>query len=217
MPDDQKTELVEVCYLMAEQRLTSATGGNVSVKMPDGTFLVTPSRLHKRRVKAKDLIRIDDAGTILEGKRTPTSEVPMHLAVYRAISGAGAVIHAHPPFATGYALACMEMDTKPSSEAYFILGSKVPLIEYGRPSTEGLARLMEESVHKEYKAYLLANHGVLTWGSNLWEAFDVLDTLEMYAHSLFAATLLGGAVPLPESECAWLTEKISNMASANNS
>ncbi|MHB0999430.1 MAG: class II aldolase/adducin family protein [Armatimonadota bacterium] len=209
MSDDPRSVMAEICYLLATQRLTSATGGNVSMRLPDGTFWVTPSRLHKRRVKAEELVRIDDAGNVLEGTRTPTSEVPMHLAAFRALPCAGAVIHAHPPFATGYALACMEMETVSSSEAYAILGSKVPLIGYARPSTDGLAQIIEESVVKGHKAYLMANHGVLTWGADLWEAFDVLDTLEMYAHSLFTATILGGAVPLSEDECAWLAKKFA--------
>jgi L-fuculose-phosphate aldolase len=201
--------VAEICTLLASQQLTTATGGNVSVRLPDGTFLVTPSRFHKRRVKEKDIVRINNNGDIVEGTRVPTSEVPMHLAIYNAIPEAGAIIHAHPPYATGYSFTCKDLETLVSSEAYFVLGSKIPLIEYARPSTQDLGRIMSESMTKDHKAYLMANHGVITWGTDIWDAFDILDTLEMYAHSHFVATLAGGAVQLPVEECEWLRKKSS--------
>lgn len=205
--EEPRDELVEVCHLMASQSFTSATGGNVSVKMPDGTIWLTPSRLHKRKVQIEDLVLINDEKQILDGERAPTSEVPMHLAVYRALPQAGAVIHAHPPVATGFALACKPLDASASSEAYFILGPGVPLLPYARPSTEELATMVGAAMDPMYKAYLLANHGVLTWGADLSEAYDILDTLEMFAQSQFAAMQLGGAGPLPAEELDWLRQK----------
>lgn len=207
MPNDLRTTMADICSLIASQRLTSATGGNISAKLPDGTCLVTPSRRHKRRVEEKDLVRISGEGEVLEGARVPTSEAPMHLAIYRAIPEAGAIIHAHPPYATGFALACREIETDSSSEAVFVLGSRVPLIGYARPSTDDLGEVVSQAMTKNHKACLMANHGVITWGSDLWDAFDVLDTLELFAHSLFVATMMGGAVSLSEEELRWLAGK----------
>ena len=209
MPSDIRAITADICTLMASQRLTTATGGNVSVRLPDGTFLVTPSRFHKRRVKEKDLVRINGSGEVVEGDRTPTSEVPMHLAIFNSIPEAGAIIHAHPPYATGYSFTCKDLETIASSEAYFVLGSKIPVIEYARPSTQELGRIMAESMTKDHKAYLMANHGVITWGVDIWDAFDILDTLEMYAHSHFVASMAGGVVTLPIEECEWLKSKKS--------
>lgn len=209
MPNDMRAITADICTLLASQRLTTATGGNVSVRLPDGTFLVTPSRFHKRRVKEKDLVRINGSGDVVEGDRTPTSEVPMHLAIFNSIPEAGAIIHAHPPYATGYSFTCKDLETIASSEAYFVLGSKIPVIEYARPSTQELGRIMAESMTKDHKAYLMANHGVITWGVDIWDAFDILDTLEMYAHSHFVASMAGGVVPLSIEECEWLKSKKS--------
>ena len=207
LPDDPRSILVEVCHLMAAHEFTSATGGNVSVKVPDGSIWITPSCLHKRRVQIEDLVKVSSDGEILVGQRTPSSETIVHLAVYQALPGVGAVIHAHPPAATGFAQACREIDTRSSSEAYFILGPTVPLIPYARPSTPELADIVRRAMNTRNRAYLLANHGILTWGADLWEAYDILDTLEMFAQSQVVANSLGGLVPLPEEECRWLEEK----------
>lgn len=205
--DGVKELMVKVCHLLAERNFTTATGGNVSVRVEDGSFWVTPGRLHKARVTEADLVRIDGCGKKLEGARNPSSEALMHLAVYRALPRAGAVVHAHPPAATGYAQAGKAIDTGCSSEAVAILGPQVPLIRYERPSTDALAQAVADSMHPGQKAYLMANHGVLTWGADLWEAYDMLDTLEIFAQSLVVATLVGGPKELPRAEREWLVNK----------
>lgn len=207
MTSDPRTILVEICHLLAARNFTTATGGNISVKMPDGSYWITPSRLHKARVTLDDLICLSAGGEQLAGTRNPSSEMPLHLAMYRALPHIGAVIHAHPPAASGFAQACRPIDTRSSSEAVAILGAQVPLIPYERPSTRQLADAVETAQRKDQQAYLLANHGVLTWGVDLWDAYDILDTLEIFAQSLLAATLAGGPVPLPPEEVAWLLKK----------
>ncbi|MHB9131996.1 MAG: class II aldolase/adducin family protein [Armatimonadota bacterium] len=209
MSVDPRHILVEICHLLATRNFTTATGGNVSVKMPDGSYWVTPSRLHKARVQLEDLVRVDADGNVLEGTRQASSETLVHLAMYKALPQAGAVVHAHPPASTGFAQACKTIDTTSSSEAYVILGPEVPLIPYDRPSTQRLADLVGSAMDPRRPAYLMANHGVLTWGKDLWDAYDMLDTLEIYAQTLVVATLLGGAVPIPEDECKWLDHKFS--------
>lgn len=211
MSADPRELLVEVCHLLAAYRFTSATGGNVSVKLPDGTFWVTPTCLHKARVQVDDLVRVNAACEIVEGSRRPSSETLVHLAMYAALPRIGAVVHAHPPAATGFAQAGKAIDTKCSSEAYVILGAQVPLIPYDRPSTPQLAELVGRSMHPRHRAYLLANHGVLTWGKDLWEAYDMLDTLEVFSQSLLNAMVAGGPVPLPEEELAWLEKEFVTM------
>ncbi len=195
---------------MAARNFTTATGGNISVLLPDGTAWVTPSRLHKARVTLDDLVRVTLDGEQVAGARAASSETPMHLAMYRALPAAGAIIHAHPAYATGFAQACLPIDTRSSSEATVILGAEVPLIGYDRPSTQGLAALVGDSMRPDRKAYLMAQHGVLTWGGDLWEAYDILDTLEIFTMSLVVATVVGGAVPLPAAELAWLAKKFSS-------
>lgn len=211
MSVDPRPVFVEICHLLAARNFTTATGGNVSVKLPDGTFWVTPGSLHKARVQVEDLVRVDAAGTKLEGTRNPSSETLVHLAVYRALPQVGAVVHAHPPASTGFAQACKPIDTRSSSEASVILGPQVPLIPYDRPSTPELADLVQRSMVPRHKAYLMANHGVITWGRDLWEAYDILDTLEIFTQSLVVSTALGGAVPLPDEELQWLEKKFVSL------
>ncbi len=179
MSVDPRPLLVEICHLLAARNFTTATGGNVSVRFPDGSFWVTPTRLHKARVQIDDLVRVDAACTKLEGARQASSETLVHLAMYQALPQAGAVIHAHPPASTGYAQAYKAIDTSSSSEAYVILGREVPLIRYDRPSTAQLATLIGKAMQADRKAYLMANHGVLTWGEDLRGAYNILDTLEI--------------------------------------
>jgi len=194
-------------HLLAARNFTTATGGNVSARMPDGSCWITPSRLHKARVRVEDLVRVDAEGTVLEGDNVPSSETAMHLAALRALPQAGAIIHAHPIAATGFAQAGLPIDTTSSSEAYVILGSQVPLLPYATPSTNQLAEMVFTALCERNQAYLLANHGVLTWGTDLWGAYDILDTLELFAQSLLASSTLGGARKLPDHELAVLDTK----------
>jgi len=207
MSADPRFELVEICHLLAARSYTTATGGNVSMRLTDGTFWVTPGALNKMRVRVEDLVRVNAAGEVLEGTRKPSSETFMHLAAYQALPTAGAVIHAHPPYASGFSQAGKVLDTSSSSEAVAILGRDVPLLPYEHPSTRGLAELVGRSMRRDCKAYLLKHHGVLTWGADLWDAYDILDVLELYAHSLIAAIIAGGPQSLSESDLRWLQEK----------
>lgn len=207
MYDDPRNELVEICHLMAARNFTTATGGNVSVKLPDGTCWVTPSQVHKARVTVADLVRVDADFKVVEGTRRPSSETLVHLALYRALPKAGAVIHAHPPTACGFAQARKPLRTNSSSEGYVVLGDEVPLLPYERPGTVALAEQIAAAVDARHPAYLMANHGALTWGRDLWSSYDMLDTLELFAQSLLVSTLLGGAQPLSREELAELEEE----------
>ena len=203
---------MEICHLIAARGFTSATGGNISVRLDDGTSWVTPSRLHKARVAVSDLVRVDGTGKVVEGQRQPSSEQLVHLAIYRALPQAQAVVHAHPPAATGFAQACRPIDTRCSSEATVILGPEVPVIPYERPSTQALADAVGRAMTPRQKAYLLGQHGAVTWGGDLWEAYDILDTLEIFTQSLVVATIAGGAKPLPEVERQWLEQRFIGKA-----
>lgn len=206
MLTDPRNEIVEICHLLAKQRLTSATGGNVSVRQEDGSFWVTPSSLHKGRMTIDDLVCVDADLVVLQGWRRPSSETLLHLAIYLALPQAQAVVHAHPPFCGGYALACKPIPTDYATEACAIIGPEVPVVPYGRPSTPALAKEMEKTCHPANMAYLLANHGAVTWGKTLWQAYDVMETLEYYAQSLLCAQLLGGGKRIPEEEKAWIAQ-----------
>lgn len=209
MSYDPRSDIVEACHLLASQKLTSAAGGNVSVRMSDGTYWVTPTSLHKARVQVADLVRVNGDMEVVEGARKPSSETLVHLAMYRALPQAQAVVHAHPPISTGFALARTPIDTSCATEATAIFGPSVPVIPYGRPSTRALADEVERACAPRFKAYLMANHGVLSWGKDLWHAYDVMETLEMFAQSLLTAAAFGGAKLLPEEEARWIEQAYS--------
>jgi len=207
MSADPRIELVEICHLLAARSYTTATGGNVSVRLPDGTFWVTPGGLNKMRVNEEDLVRVNAAGEVLEGTRRQSSETFMHLMAYQALPAAGAVIHAHPPYATGFAQAGKTLDTSSSCEAVAILGRDIPLLPYAHPSSRELAELVGRFMRPACKAYMMSHHGVLTWGTDLWDAYDILDVMEIFAHALVASITIGSPISLPESDLRWLQEK----------
>lgn len=207
MSHDPRALVVEICSLLAAREFTTATGGNVSLRLPDNTFWVTPSMLHKARVGDADLVRVDIDGHILEGTRRPSSEIFMHLAAYKALPQAGGIIHAHPPYGTAVAQTGRTLDTSANAEALVVLGRKVPLIPYAHAGSSELAAVVGGAMQPLHKAYVMAHHGVITWGTDLWEAYDILDTLELCARSIALAALFGGAQALPESTLEALEEK----------
>ena len=207
MSDDPRALVVEICRLLAAREFTTATGGNVSVRLPDDTFWVTPSLLHKARVREDDLVRIDAAGNRLEGARKASSETFMHLEAYRALPQAKAVIHAHPPYGTAVAQTGGTLDTSSNAEAMVVLGRTVPLIPYAHAGSRELADLVGGAMQPLYKAYVMAHHGVITWGVDLWDAYDILDTMELCARSTALAAAFGGPKPLPDEMLATLEKK----------
>ena len=207
MSCNEKLDIVRVSNAMAARDFTTATGGNISVRTVENGCWITPSRLHKALVTENDLVLVDKDGQKISGDRDASSEGMLHLAVYRALPQAGAVIHAHPPYINGFAQNCIPIDTRSSSEAVFLLGAEVPVLPYFRPGTFDLADGVEKAVNSRQQAYLLANHGVICWGINLQEAYDILDTLELFARSLVISRILGGEKPLPPQEVQWLEDK----------
>ncbi len=205
-------EIVQVSNSMAARGFTTATGGNISIRTPENGCWITPSRLNKALVTDEDLVQTDKDGRKISGHRDASSEIMLHLAVYRALPKAGAVIHAHPPYINGFAQNCIPIDTRSSSEAAFLLGAEVPVLPYFRPATNELADGVENAVNHRQQAYLLANHGVICWGVNLQEAYDILDTLELFAKSLVVSRILGGEKPLPPVEIQWLDDKFAEYA-----
>ena len=203
-----RQDLIRVCHLMYQRSYVVAYDGNVSVRLDDGRILATPTMTSKGRMQ-EDLIAITD----LEGKalneRKASSELAMHLLVYRERSDVKAVCHAHPPHGTAFAAAGLAIDQPILSEVILTLGC-VPLAPYGTPSTEELTREMQPFV-KHHNALLLANHGAVAYGPDLWQAWDRLETLEHTAKIAILSRVLGGSKNLP----ADAIEKLINVREAS--
>jgi L-fuculose-phosphate aldolase len=154
--------------------------------------------MSKGVVEGTDLIVCDMEGNKLEGHRERTSEITMHTVIYAMRPDIGAVVHAHPPVATGFAVASRALDLALLPEVVIQLGA-VPLARYGLPGTAAITEGMIPFI-PNYDALLLENHGCTTYGQDVWQAFFRMETVEHFARITLVAELLGGAKPLPRDE-----------------
>src|SRR6266540_3357384 len=202
-----RRDLISICHLMYERSYVVSSDGNVSVQLDDGRILATPTMTCKGRM-TEDLNAVTDLdGRSLNNQRA-SSELAMHLLIYRERPDVKAVCHAHPPHGTAFAVAGLAIDQPILSEVILTLGC-VPLVAYGTPSTDELTEAMRPLV-KYHNALLMANHGAVAYGSDLWQAFDRLETLEHTARIAILARILGGSKNLP----ADAIEKLINVREA---
>ena len=189
-----RREIVRVGKLMYERSYVVSSDGNVSVRLDDGRIVATPTQVNKGRMTEEMLAVTDIEGKPLNDRRA-SSELAMHLLIYREREDARAVCHAHPPHGSAFAVAGLAIDAPILSEVILTLGC-VPLAEYGTPSTDELTDAMRPLV-KNHNALLMANHGAVAYGGDVWQAFDRLETLEHTAKIAILARALGGARDLP--------------------
>ena len=189
---DVREQICDVCHKMWQLGWVAANDGNVSVKLDDGTFLATPTGISKSFITPEKLVHIDENGEVLDGPEgaKPSSEIKMHLRCYKEREDVGAVVHAHPPTATGYAVAHLDMDRYTMIETVIAIGS-IPVTPYGTPSTYEVPDAIAPYL-QEHDVLLLENHGALTVGADLITAYYRMETLELYAKISLTAHLLGG-------------------------
>lgn len=188
-----REQICDICHKMWQLGWVAANDGNVSVKLPDGTFLATPTGMSKSFITPEKLVHIDQDGQVLDAPvgLKPSSEIKMHLRCYKERTDVGAVLHAHPPVATGYAVANKPLDEYSMIETVIALGS-IPVTPYGTPSTYEVPDRIAPYLG-EHDALLLQNHGALTVGADLITAYYRMETLELFAKISLNAYLLGGA------------------------
>ena len=188
-----REQICDICHKMWQLGWVAANDGNVSVKLPDGTFLATPTGMSKSFITPEKLVHIDQNGQVLDAPAglKPSSEIKMHLRCYKEREDVGAVLHAHPPVATGYAVANKPLDEYSMIETVIALGS-IPVTPYGTPSTYEVPDRIAPYL-REHDALLLQNHGALTVGADLITAYYRMETLELFAKISLNAYLLGGA------------------------
>ena len=184
-----KQDIVEVGKRMYTRGYVASNDGNISARLDDNKVLVTPTGISKGFMKPEDLVVINIEGKVLSGAKKPSSEILMHLQVYKDRPDVNSVCHAHPPYATGFAVAGIPLDKCVLPEVVITLGS-IPLIEYGTPGTKELYRPVTEQI-KDHDAFLLANHGALTVGNDVFNAYYKMETLEHFAQIAFIANQLG--------------------------
>ena len=206
----QKTEeqlredVVRVGRLVFDKGWIAANDGNITIRLSDGRILATPTGVCKGMMRPEDLIVCDLDGAKLCGERERTSEMAMHLTIYRMRPDVNSVLHAHPPVATGFAAAGRALNLALLPEVVISLGS-IPLADYGLPGTPALTEGMLPYIPK-YDAMLMANHGAVSYGDDVLQAFFRMETMEHFARITLVAELLGGARALPRVEVQKLFE-----------
>jgi len=191
-----KKSIVEVGKRMYDKNLIAGYEGNISVKEGNKIY-ITPSGVCKGFLSEQDILEMDLNGNLLNGSKKPSSETKMHLAIYNNRKDVNAVVHAHPPVSTGFACSGKALDMSLTAETVLLLGS-IPLAPYGTPSTDTLAKSIVN--YLEYNAILLANHGAVTLGNNLNDAYFLMEQVEHYAKITLTANILGTPKTLPCEE-----------------
>src|SRR5918994_969382 len=190
--------IVEVGRRLYARGYVASNNGNISVRLDEGRLLTTPKSVSKGFMTPDMMVVTDLGGKKISGDRDPSSELLMHLEVYRNRPDVRAVVHAHPPLATGFAVAGIPLDRAVLAEVICTLGS-VPIAEYATPSTKELPEAVRRYV-KAHDGMLLANHGALTLGADLFSAYYKMETIEHFANISFVARMLGGERLLSRDE-----------------
>lgn len=176
---EAKKLICEVGKRLYNRNFVAANDGNISIKVGPNTLWTTPTGVSKGFMTPDMLVKIDLNGKVISGKLKPSSEIKMHLRVYKENPEVNAVVHAHPPVATAFAIAGISLDRPILPEAVVLLGT-VPVAPYATPGTEEVPDSIAPYC-KSHNAVLLANHGALTWGRDIMEAYYRMESLEHYA------------------------------------
>ncbi len=191
-----RSRIVEAGKRLYNRGLIAGYEGNVSERDGDRVW-ITPSGVCKGFLTETDIIELTLDGQQTTGAGKPSSETKMHLKVYRSRPDIQAVVHAHPPIATGFACSGRGLDQSLTAETVLLMGT-IPLVPYGTPSTDELAHNLDGHLH--YNAMLLANHGALTLGTTLDDAYFFMEQVEHYARISLVANVLGSPNTLPCDE-----------------
>ena len=201
-----KKQICEIGRRIYDRNMVAANDGNISVKITDNTYLCTPTGVSKGFMTPEYICKIDGTGKVLQANQgfRPSSEIKMHLRVYRERPDVKSVVHAHPMYATSFAIAGIPLTQPIMPEAIITLGC-VPIAEYGTPSTEEIPDAVAKYL-QSFDAVLLANHGALTYADSLLSAYHKMESTEFYAQLLFLSRQLGSPRELKPSQVSRLYE-----------
>lgn len=200
-----KEEICRVGRLLYDRGYVVASDGNISVRTAEDRVWITPSGVSKGRMTPDMLVCTDLEGHVLSGDRYPSSEGKMHWMIYRRRPDVQAVVHAHPPCSTACAVCRRPLRERYLAEMVLGLG-EVPVTEFAMLATDEVPRSVEPYV-MDHSAVLLANHGALAWGPDLWTAFDRLEVVEQTARIYQLVDRMGGGVELTPDQTGQLRAK----------
>ncbi len=201
-----KKQICEIGKRIYDHGMVAANDGNISVKLNDHEFLCTPTGVSKGYMTPEYICKVDENGKVLQANPgfKPSSEIKMHLRVYKHRPDVQSVVHAHPLYATTFAIAGIPLTQPIMPEAVIALGC-VPIAEYGTPSTDEIPDAVEKYL-QHYDAVLLENHGALTYSDSLLNAYHKMESVEFYARLLYQAKMLGGPKELSQAQVERLYE-----------
>jgi L-fuculose-phosphate aldolase len=208
MPDKYIAEMIDIGRRLCQRGLLAGTNGNMSIRLDRERILITGTGVPKGEISRKDLVIVDNSGVRLDGELDPSSEMLMHLFAYQKRPDIGACLHAHPPYATSFAVAGKPIEPDILPEVVLFVG-EVPLTKYAPPGTNAVPESLAPFIASN-NAFLLRNHGLLTLGRSLTEAFHRLETVEHSAHVLHLAASLGGTTRIPAGDYERLKEQRRN-------
>lgn len=206
---DIARQLVTVCHRLYQRGFVTATDGNVSARLSNGNILATPSSMSKASISESDLVEVANDGSPVTLSRKPSTELDMHLTIYHERPDVQAIVHAHPTYATGFATARIPLTDCLFPEVIVGLGA-IPLAEYATPSTKEVSASLLPYV-KTSDSILLANHGVVSYGKDLEDAYFKMEKTEHAAHITFIARMLGGEKRLTSDQVDQL-RAVSNIS-----
>lgn len=195
-------QIIEIGQRLAQKGFIAGADGNISVRISPSEIMVTPSGLPKGRLMLDDLVTVDSNGKHLSGERRASSELLMHLFVYAQRPDIQACVHSHPPHTTAFAVAGKPLPTDILPEVILVVG-EIPLTEYAATGTDEVPQALAPYIARD-NAFMLGNHGLLTIGRTLEEAWARHETVEHYARILHLASQIGGVRALPRTEVARL-------------
>ena len=191
-------DFLTVCHTLYEKGFVTATDGNVSLRISQNEVLTTPTARCKGWLTEEDLVVVDLHGKHLHGKREASSELKMHLFLYKQREDVRAIVHAHPPYATAFAVAGKALDVPVLPEVILGIGA-IPLAPYATPSTDEVAASLAPFA-KDHQVILLENHGIVAMGNDLRDAFFKMEKAEHAAKIILLARVLGGERQLSEKD-----------------
>jgi len=206
MEEKLRAELVDASHALHDRGWVANHDGNLTARLGEGHFLATPTAVSKAQVRPENLIVVDESGAVVAGTRKSFSEIKLHLAAYRVRPDVACVVHAHPPTATGFAVAGVEIGAPFMAEPVVSLGPKIPLVPFGMPGDAALDAALAVALQGA-DVVMLANHGVLAVGPDFETCMLRIELLEHISKIALVARQLGGPVVLPAALVEKLTEK----------
>ena len=201
-----KKQICEIGQRIYNKGMVAANDGNISVKISENEFLCTPTGVSKGFMTPEFICKVDRNGKVIQANKgfKPSSEIKMHMRVYKERPDVQSVVHAHPLYATSFAIAGIPLTEPIMPEAVIALGC-VPIAEYGTTSTEEIPDAVSKYL-QHYDAVLLENHGALSFSDSLINAYYKMESLEFYAQLLYQSRVLGGPKRLSEAQVQRLYE-----------